>query len=237
MHRGFKWLIGVVLVLGLLLVAADRLGARYLQNSAADSLATFSQFQEKPEVTLHGFPFLTQAISGDYKDIEITSKSVTVGEISGAAMDAHLRGAKLPLSKLRSNTVTEIPVDEVEGYVIAPYSELERLSKVNGLQLSAQGDELVVQAPVSVPVLGSVTVNATGNFEVVGGTLKLDVHSLKVGGLDVPTAVLPLATAALNSTIEIPALPYGLHLTSTKPTPNGLQLNGAGSNVVLKQQS
>ncbi|SOD70739.1 hypothetical protein SAMN05892883_0389 [Jatrophihabitans sp. GAS493] len=236
MHRGLKWLIGIVVVLGLLLVAADFVGKSVLQDNASKSLATFSQFQDTPDVTLHGFPFLTQAISGDYKDIEITSNSVTVGEIRGASMDAHLKGAKLPLSQLRSNSITEVPVDEVEGYVVAPYAELERLSKVNGLKLSAQGSELVVQAPVTVPVLGSVTINATGGFDVVNGTLKLDVHSLKVGGLDVPSAVLPLATSALNSTIEIPPLPYGLHLTSTTPTPNGLQLNGAGTDVVLKQQ-
>lgn len=235
MSRGTKWLIGIVVLAVLLVIAVDRVGAAVTQRAAGKALASYSEFQDTPDVTLHGVPFLTQAVGGKYDDVEIVSKSVTLGEIKGAAVDAHLDGASLPLTDLLGNRVKQIPVDRVYGSVVAPYAELARLSGVSGLTLSAQGSQLMVNAPLQAPVLGSVDVQAVGSFTITDNKLKLSVSSLKVQGVEIPQALVGAATTALAGAIDIPALPYGLRLTSTTPTATGLRLNGEADHVVLTQ--
>lgn len=239
MRRGLTWLIGIVVVCVVVLVAADRITKYVFENKAADTLGSFSQFQTKPEVALNGFPFLTQALRGVYDDAEISSPAVIIesgtATIQGATLDAHLYGAHISLGDMLGGKVDKIPVDRVEGYVVVPYSEMERLSGIDGLQLTPQGDQLLVEAPVDVPILGSVKIQALGTFGIVDGGLKLNVSSLKVGGINLPTGVVNTVVAQFAKVIEIPPLPYGLHLTSTSTNAKGLQLNGEGTDVVLTQ--
>ena len=191
MRRGLTWLIGIVVVCVVVLVAADRITKYVFENKAADTLGSFSQFQTKPEVALNGFPFLTQALRGVYDDAQISSPAVIIesgtATIQGATLDAHLYGAHISLGDMLGGKVDKIPVDRVQGYVVVPYSEMERLSGIDGLKLTPQGDQLLVEAPVNVPILGSVKIQALGTFGIVDGGLKLNVSSLKVGGINLPT--------------------------------------------------
>jgi LmeA-like phospholipid-binding len=238
MRRAGKILIGLVLVLAVLLVAADRVGATVAQNIAESRLAQDAPFVGRPSVTIHGVPFLSQAVRGRYRDIEISGRLGTLGVIRGAALDVHLRGVQLPLTALVHRDVPDLPVDDVNGTVSISYSELARLSQIPNLTLTPHGSQLDASARVSVPVLGDdVTVTGEGSLTLLDGKIKLQITRLQAGSIHLPSTVLPAVSAAATAVIPVPNLPYGLGLTSVLPTPGGLLVAGAGRNVVLRRLS
>ena len=61
-----KGFLVTLLVLVVLLVGAD-FGARWIaEDRVATQLQSQLKLDEKPDVAIHGFPFVTQAASGDY---------------------------------------------------------------------------------------------------------------------------------------------------------------------------
>ena len=49
-------------------------------------------------MSIRGIPFLTQAISGTYKDIRVELPDVDAGDVSNVTVDARLQGAHVSLS-------------------------------------------------------------------------------------------------------------------------------------------
>src|SRR5437773_4699274 len=138
---------GVLLVLALI---ADRVAAQAAQSAVAARLQTELKLADKPAVSVHGFPFLTQLFGGRYRDVEVIARGVTAQQFSDLTVHAHLRGLHVPFSKLTSGDVDQVPVDHVAGTVGLPYDQIARAAHIPGLSLSASGD--------SVRVAGTVTV-------------------------------------------------------------------------------
>ncbi len=222
-----------LLVLAVLLVAADRGGAWLAGRAASDAVAQHAPFRERPSVTVHGVPFLTQAVGGTYHDVEVRGGGLVLGSVSGASLDAHLRGVHLPLGSLVHRSVTRLPCDAVDGTVTLPYAELARLSGVPGLVLTGSGDDLGATAALTVPVLGTLRVSGAAALAVVDGALRLRVTRLQVLGVSVPSGLLATLQDQLNVPIPLPQLPYGLHVDGVRPAANGVQVHGSGSKVVL----
>ena len=61
----------VLVVLAALLVVADRVGVVVAENRLAGQIQQQLVLDSKPDVSIHGIPFLTQAIRGRYKDIRV----------------------------------------------------------------------------------------------------------------------------------------------------------------------
>jgi hypothetical protein len=223
-----------VIVVLVLLVILDRGSLALAQRSASSRLADYGQFQSKPAVKIHGFPFLTQAAKGKFDDVEVTSDSATVGAIKNAALDVHLHGVSIPVGKLVNGKVNSLPVDRVDGTVGITYAELARLSSVSGLTFTRSGD--FVQITGTPKLTGSTTVgqvNALAAVSVVAGALHVTARSLKINGKDVTGATLAGVTGLLSSALVLPALPYGLKLKSVQATDTGLAVIGAAPKVVL----
>ncbi len=224
------------MVLAILLVVADRVGVLVAQSAAESRLAQDAQFEGKPSVTVHGVPFLTQALRGTYRDIAVTGRLRQLGDIGGAGLDAHLHGAQLPLGEVLRRDVQEIPVDRVQGFVTVPYSELARLSGIPGLTITPNGGKLDGSATVTLPALGNdVRVTGEGVLTLVGGEIRIQLTQLSAGSISVPATSLPSVSNAVSALIPVPSLPYGLRLESIVPEPDGLRVLGSASNVVLKR--
>src|SRR6476619_7451803 len=77
--------IAVLLIGGL--IAADRIGVVVAQNEIGRRMAQQNNLPNDPRVTIHGFPFLTQAVGGTYDRIDVnvgdwtTPQKVTVHEL------------------------------------------------------------------------------------------------------------------------------------------------------------
>ncbi|MCL2780896.1 MAG: DUF2993 domain-containing protein [Actinomycetia bacterium] len=236
-HRRRLWLT-VLIAFVALLVAADRVGVLVAQRAAASKLAGYAQFADRPSVRIHGVPFLTQVIGGKYDDVAVRADAVRVGALGTAKLDVRLHGLRLSASELIHRKVDQLRVDRVTGTVTWPYQQVAAHAGIAGLTLAPVDGGVAVTASVTVPGFGALTVSGSGQFAVVDGSLRLtvrDVRSATSGAL--PSALAGQLAGALNATIPLPALPYGLRVAGVTAGPDGLAVSGAGANVLLSADS
>jgi hypothetical protein len=221
---------GVLLVLALI---ADRVAVQVAESAVATRLQGELKLADKPQVTAHGFPFLTQLLGGRYDDIEVTAKGVTAQQFSGLTVHAHLRGLRAPFSALTQG-VDEVPVDHVQGTVGLPYDQIARATNIPGLSLTANGDSVRVAGTVTV--LGqTLTASAHARAEVRDGTVIVTADHAQVLGVRLPAALLPLVERGLSFVVPVQNLPFGLRLTGVRVTRADLQVSAEADHVVLRK--
>jgi LmeA-like phospholipid-binding len=227
-----------LLSLAALAVALDRASRLFAENAASDWLVVNTPFDQRPSIRVRRVPFLAQAVRGTYDDIEVYGSGLQIGDITGASLTARLRGAHLSVSDLLGRQIDQLAVDEVEGIVIVPYSELARLARIPGMTLKVHQGGVTVTASLPIPAIGSVArVSGTASLEVLGSSARLKVRQIAVAGVSVPSVVVAQLTRALSVPINLPALPFGLLLDGVRATENGVTVHGSAHNVVLKAET
>ena len=222
-------LVVLALLLGLALVA-DRVAVGVAEDRVADAIAERGDLSGTPDVSIQGWPFLTQALGGTYEDVRIRLDAGDLGEPEGTAADVRLRGVRLPLRDVLGGSVTQIPVDRIDGTVTLSY---ELLSRELGTDttLVPEGDGL--RLTTTVEVLGyEVPLTAVGTVRLDGQDLVVDVAGAEVAGVDVPGFVVDAATDALDLRYPID-LPFGLELTGIAPGDGGVRVTGGAVDTVL----
>ena len=217
-----KWLVAVLVVLGLLVVA-DRVGESVAERTLADQLE--QELGSRPDVEIGGFPFLTQALRGRYEQLRADAPSAVQGGVTLHDVRSTLSGVHVPLSDAVRGDVTEVPVDALEASGTVSYDDLEVASGVDDVQLEADPG-------------GGVRV--TGSFRVLGGasrpsrspTVTLDGDTLVVTaqpgrGRHGRGAVSAALQGRLDLRIPVPELPYGLQLSSVRTGPDGVAVAGS----------
>lgn len=222
----------LLLVLGVLLVVADRVGVRVAEKAVAQQIASRGGLQGTPQVQIAGFPFLTQAVAGKYQDVRVHLTADQLDQPAGTAADVSLRGVQVALPDVLSRSVHEVPVDRVDGTATLPYSLLA--DRIGGdTRVTPEGSG--VRVTRSVSVLGQeVPVSAAGTVSLSGGDVVIDVQQAEAAGVDVPGPVLRRAAALLGTRYPVPALPFGLQLTGVTPSPDGVRVAVQGQGTVLR---
>jgi hypothetical protein len=237
-------LVFLLIVAGLLFLA-DRVAANYAERQVADRVAAQLGSQgataDRPDVTIHGVPFLTQVAKGDYRDVTIVLRNLA-GRAGGdrtvrmPLVDIAAHDVRAPLSALRSGTGS-IVARSVHGAATLDYASVAALMNQKGLQLSDAGGKLGVKAPVQI--LGrDITVTGTADVVVQGQVLSIRFQQLTAEELaGVPAAQQLLNAYARNISVDlrVPALPFNLVLKKVQPTPQGLQLTADATNVPLSR--
>lgn len=226
----------VVLVLLLLLcvsaVVADRMCAGLAERRASEYLS--EPFGRPPTVRVHGTPFLTQALRGRYRDVEVSGDGLRLGEISDATLTAHLYDVDLPPRALLGGRITSLPCAHVDGRIVLPYGEVARISRIPGLTLSFEKQRLVATAALPVPGVSQLArVSGEARLTVVGGAVWLRVRGLSVAGISLPSLVLSQLMPSLNVPIPLSALPFGLRLEELKPEAAGLLVCARADDAVF----
>lgn len=215
-------------VLLVLLVAADRVAVRVADRALASQLD--SQLGATPDVHVGGFPFLTQALAGRYRDIDVTAPTATRSGLTLTGLSASLRGVHLPLSAAAGGSVRSVPVDALDVAGVVPYASLE--TRARGLSLAQSGGGVLVSG--SIRVLGrDVAASAVSTATLEGTSLSLRASDVRVGGVTATGAVANALKGKLDVRIDLSDLPYGVRLTSVRPTPEGVALTGTAKDVVL----
>ena len=226
----------VLVVLAALLVAADRIGVVVAQNRLASEIQQQLDLDAKPDVSIRGIPFLTQAIRGTYKDIRMQLPDVDAGDVQDLAVDARLQGAHVSLSDALGGNVDRIPVDQISGTLLIPYDQLARASGISGLTITREGDSLRLTG--SVQVLGrSIKAEAVGRVEVNDGRIAINAEQAKVAGIPVPQPVLDEAARLLSFRVQPQNLPLNLRITAVHLTDTGLLVDAVSDDVVLRPDS
>ncbi|HSX99981.1 MAG TPA: DUF2993 domain-containing protein [Streptomyces sp.] len=239
--RALRILVIVAVILGGLFVIADRVAVGFAEDEAAEQLKTSEGLATTPDVSIKGFPFLTQVASGELDDVEVGIKDyeATTGKadesIRIADLKANMRGVAF------SSDYSSATAASATGTATITYDELLKAAKsaptrilpgataqVVGLSDGGKGK---VKVDVKVTFLGkSTTYPVLSTVTVAGDTVKVHADNL-------PNLVVEAAEGQVRSITDfeqkIDGLPGGIELDKVEAAPDGVDITVRGSNVRL----
>ena len=225
-------LIALLCVLFLLAIGVDRLAAGYAAAEAEEQLVT--QGFRSPEVTIRGFPFLTQLRDGTYERVEGRASSWQEGTGRAVDISATLLGVRADLRQRPSN----IRIERLTATATIPYGEvLEVVTTVPGLKL-AQGSNGEARVSAIIEILGQTfDVQARGRIEARGTRIRVVPTGIEVegaGALDDQLSELIADRIAFD--YPVPGLPPGVNLRSVTAGPSGFVVRVSGRNTTLRRR-
>jgi hypothetical protein len=246
-RRGRGLLIGFIvllIILGIVLFVGDRVGRSYAERIISDKVAEQVSNQkatsEKPDVTIEGFPFLTQVAHGRYDEIKIE-----LADFSGPADQNGTKKIKLPLLDIRAKDVRasldtlrsggNIVAGAVTGTGTLDYRQLASLIDQPGLTLTEKNGQLTGAAKVQA--LGQ-SFNVTGAAKLSVSDGVVHVRFANVDSPDLPNlpgikALVAGYADKLGIDVQVPTLPLKLKVQKVQPQADGLQFTAGASNVTL----
>jgi LmeA-like phospholipid-binding len=218
-------IIVVIVILGLL-VALD-FGARAFAENKMASEIQQQGFPKKPSVSINGFPFLTQVISRDFKNIQVSSSNITKGPLLIQSINATMTGVHVN-SSFQSGTVGHLHGTMIVTFPAlanAMTSQAGNLGSLigSGLTLSDAGNN---EVKASLNLLGGLA-SGTAVWRV-SRTGHNDINVKLVSSSGIGSAA---AGAISDITVPLPTLPLGMTIQSINVTPTGLVAVVTGQNV------
>jgi hypothetical protein len=201
-----------MLLLVALLAILDRVGAEAAERAVAERIQIDQQLAVRPDVSIHGFPFLTQLVSGDYDQVDITVHDLgAAGVVHVAKLTAHLTGVSVPLGQVIKQNVDRVPVDRATADVVLEFGALNDFLADQSVQVTAaEGQQVHVVATIA------------------GQQVDADVPV----SLDRDALVLSLPGDA-DIRLPLPELPFGVRLESVGVNEEGLVVTGSARDLVL----
>ena len=211
-----KFLIGLV-VLVVLLVAADFATRAFAESKTADAVRTELGTGATPDVSIEGFPFLLHAIRGQYPQVIITAANIDNGLLPGIRAVLDLSDVALPLGDAIAGDTSRLTAQASSLQALVPMASLTAALGRNDLTLSA-GPNGALAVSTTVSVLGQqIPVTGTATIGVTDDTLTLAVGSLTAAGVDV-TPVITTAADSLALQLKRSFPLTGLPFTVTQAT-------------------
>jgi hypothetical protein len=249
-RRGGPALLILLLVLIVLVIAADRIGAAVAEHQIANQAQSQLAGEDitttgRPDVTIKGFPFLTQVASGHYDRIDISVKNPTSRGIRFDDVDVIATSVDAPASGLISGN-PQVTAGKVTGTAHINWTAFQQMIDLTGAQqygldpdtiriTSTTGGKIALTTPVTI--LGQTfTAAATGSVKVDHDKLHVTINSIKANGDALPSPVqqqLNQLRTNLNFDVKIPPMPYNLKVDSINASDAGVSLTASATNVVL----
>lgn len=238
--RWVRRLLVTLVVLGVLLVVADRVAAwaaqRAVAGHVATELASYQVDSQPPEVTVGGFPFLTQVASGRFESVTLRLRNVGSSGVTLPVVELTAAGVTVAASTLVER---EGPIDaeRVDGSATIGYASVTALTDLPELSLSPAADgSVAVRVPAEL--LGNpVAVVGAAAVSVTDGVVQLRVTDLAVeGAAELPPGadqLLADISRRLSVDVPLPPLPYGLAVESVRAEPDGIAVSVHAENVPL----
>lgn len=133
-RRGKRIVIVLVVLLGLL-VGADFAAAAFAEHTVSQQAREQLGLSQDPAVTVHGFPFATQALSGEYDHISLSADGVPVQDVlRDVSLSAELRDVRAPISDLAGGNVQAITIGELEAQVTLKASDIARVPPLTNIE-------------------------------------------------------------------------------------------------------
>lgn len=258
-RRG-KILIITVLVLGVLLVAADFALAAAGEYQIAQRMREKLQLNEDPSVRINGFPFVLQAIRGDYKHVRIDAYGVPIRneqqgvDLRDLDVEADLLHTRVELGDLLAGNVSKATIDTVKGSIKIKALDLNRLAnQVTPFdKLSIEPDNRVATPTPVVPntpkttaaiklsgqtnVAGkTVVITAYGQIALVSGAIQINIEDIELDDTSLKQ-IIPQLRQALAIKIDPGNLPFGATPTAVEVESGAFKLSGEIADVPLVQR-
>jgi hypothetical protein len=225
-RRGLAWLIALVVVI-VVLVGADFAARAVAENVAAGQFQKQGNLNNKPDVTIEGFPFLTQVASKNFSDIEVSAANEKEGPVTITSIKATATGVRLNSYSFNSGEIGNI-----SGTLLIDFSSLGNTLTTQigalGTLLNGAGLDLTAAGPDEVKASMNLLVttgSATWRVSRLGPT---ELNITLVGSSGLPSSLL---SSIQSVNIPIPKLPLGLTIDSIRVSPAGVIGTISGSNV------
>lgn len=219
----------LVLVVGGL-VAADRIGVRVAQGEIARQVAAQEGLARQPDVTIHGFPFLTQAAGGEYDHIEVLIGEYAQQDVTLSGVRVDMRGVRAPLSEIANGNTANVTARTATASAVVPYSVIEERAPKEVEGLAPKGENLEVDlagAVMGFQLSGKAVVALEATEK---GIAVSPVSVAPDGGPQIPLA---LVKRQLTWSVPITDLPVGSRISRIEPTADGLRVSATARNVQL----
>jgi hypothetical protein len=242
--RALRVLLIVVVILGILFVIVDRVAVHFAEGEAADKLKATQNLADTPDVSINGFPFLTQVAGGSLDDVEVGIKDyeaatgngneqIRIDDLKADMKDVEFSG---DYSSATASTATGTATIAYDELLKAAKSEPTQIAPgvtahVVGLSDGGNG-KIKVAVDLKVPALNvDKTVPVLSTVAVVGDTVKVRADNLPaVGGIALAEDRVREITDIKQA---IDRLPGGIKLDSVRAAQNGVEITVKGSNVKL----
>lgn len=135
-----------LLVLVAVLVGADFGLAAFAEHTVSQKAREQLALTDDPSVTIHGFPFTTQAIGGDYSHISLSASGVPIKDLKDVGVSAELTDVTAPLSDLINGNTDAIKIGNLEAQVTIKASDIAKidpLTKIEDLRIEPSSIEYV----------------------------------------------------------------------------------------------
>lgn len=242
--RALRILLIVVVILGGLFVIADRVAVNFAEDEVADRLRSTENLPSTPNVSIKGFPFLTQVVGGELDDVDVGIDDYEASTSNG--------GEKVRIDGLRAN---------MKG--VAFSDDYSSATAATATGTATVGYDELLKAARSEPtnVTPGVTAKVIGLSDGGNGKIKVTLRAT-VLGTEVPEPVEVLSTVKVEDNhVEVVAdglpeingkklaesriraitdfqqtideLPGGVELDKVEAAKNGVEITVKGSNVKL----
>ncbi|MGW0736708.1 LmeA family phospholipid-binding protein [Streptomyces sp. NPDC002851] len=244
--RALRIILIIAVILGGLFVAADRLAVGFAEDKAAEKLRAAEGLDKAPDVSINGFPFLTQVASGELDEVEVGIDDYEVENGSSAEdavriaeLNARMRGVEFT-SDFSSATAAE-----ATGSALISYDELLKAAKIEPVEVApgvtakvvglSNGGNGKIKVAVEATVLGQKLprpVEVTSSAKVEDGkVVQVNADSLpKLGAV-------PVAEERMRRITDfqqvIDQLPAGIKLDKVEAAKDGVAITVTGSQVKL----
>jgi hypothetical protein len=233
----------VLLILVGLLVAADRIGEKVAEQrlvaAVTDQAGARGVTADSTDVTIGGFPFLTQVLRGKYDEITIDMRNARSGELRVGQLLVTAFGVEADTAEL-INGQPKATADRVTGTAVIDWDDLPKLLDYAGLGV---GDAKFARAGDGVRIRGtarlagqSLPLAATATFTVKDGKLSVKVSDAEIEGVALNPALqsaLDNLQRKLSIPVDLPPLPFNMKLNSVRAQQEGLAVSATAKNVPI----
>ncbi len=242
--RALRILLILVVILGGLFVIADRVAVNFAEGEVADKLKTSENLAATPDVSIKGFPFLTQVAGGELDDVEvgIDGYEADTGTSSGTIRIDDLRADMKGVAF--SGDYSSATAATATGTASITYAELLKAAKSEPTQVApgvtanivglSDGGNGKIKVEVDATVLGTKLpdpVYVLSTVTVQGDTVKVHADSLpSLGAADLAENRVRTIT---DFEQKIEGLPGGIKLDSVQAAKSGVEIAVKGSGVRL----
>ncbi|WP_328299542.1 DUF2993 domain-containing protein [Streptomyces sp. NBC_00435] len=230
-------IIGVVL--GGVFVGLDRWAVGYAENRLADRIQSRQGLSGGVEVDIHGFPFLTQALSHDLDRVDMKVAGLDVATTDGHR--THLSQLRVAFHGVKVNgDYSGGTAQSAEGSTLVTYADLTAAAQP-GVTVAYGGAPGKLKVTASVEFLGrTLSRSVVSTISLVDAKDAAGAKIVRVRADEVPGEGLPGIEAVVRKKTDFDrrldgGLPSGVQLTALTSDEAGVHLALGGTDLALAE--
>ncbi|TJZ52800.1 DUF2993 domain-containing protein [Streptomyces piniterrae] len=230
--RALRALLFIVVIVTVLLVVGDRVAVNLAEDKAADKIRSSQGLDRTPNVTIKGFPFLTQVLGRRLTEVdaELTGIEASAG---GHSLRVESLSAQFHDVELGSDYTSVKSAASATGNARISYADLTKAAG-GGVKISYAGQKngrSQVKISPNLPVLSSLEV--TGSITTVNGnTVRLRADSVPMMCKAVPGCESKVR-GQTDHDWKLDQLPGNLRLERVVTMRDGISIAASGENVQM----